>query len=481
MAATKAITYQPRWFQNRRLLLGTAGVWGISLLLTTQLGLSWPLSLSFAVQIVLFILLFHRPIWAMAALIVGQLTTASSLLPILGTQISLRFLWTILALLPLVLILRKREGIKLGGGARRIIIPAAIFFGIATISNYVNTDLSLTVKYLRMIATWLVILFLLPASVKNERDLKRLALVALITCSASAIVAVMQHYSFRGLPVFELTPGAFWGGRTSGLTESPVYLAFDLPLVILPIVAMYFLRGVGPRERKFLSFLALVMTAALFFTYTRSGMYSLVPGLLAMGLMMKGKAKMRILLVMLILAASFLFYNEVRQNRYTQDYTEDKSAAGRLMLGQAGLNIALDSPLLGIGRDKFKEVSFEYASTINPAFMKTQGVGKELGRQSPHNDFIMVWASFGTVALLAYLWLFVGIFRNFLDAYRHSQTRFLKGFSIGCFGAVAAYIVNAATHNVMESVVLMWILGSLSIATVKMSLCKRFDKVKEIR
>jgi len=440
-------------------------------LLDFMLGFSIKVGLVLAAQIFLYVLLFHRPVWALAALIVGQLTLSNYMLLLGEQQVSVTFFWAILTLLLLVPILRRKGGIKLGSGARRIIIPAVILACMATIANGVNIELSYVIQYLRQEFIWLVILFLLPAAVKNERDLKRLALVALITCSASAIFALIQYFTPALRDDLE--------GRMIGLTASPVHLGFILPVIILPMVAIYFLKGVNSRARKLIILPIIIMIAALYFTFTRTGIYSLAPGLLLMILLMKGKPKKELFLITLIVGAAFLCYVNMEDNRYTRGFVEEGSTEGRLALWQAGVNIALNYPLLGIGSYRFTEMSLEYISTVDPTLIE-QGAGTALGRYQPHNDFIRVWTSFGTVALLAYLWLFVGILRNFVEASRHSRTRFLKAFTIGCLGAMVAYIVNAANHNVMSSSMLLWILGGLSIATTKIAFSERFSKVKEI-
>jgi O-antigen ligase len=470
----------PMQFSNRRFYLGVIALVCVVWIGIAQLGLSGALSLVLAVQIALFVLLFHRPVWAMASLMVGQLTASGFMFTISAElQISIRFLWTILTVALLVPILKSKGGIKLGNKARRIIIPAIIFFTLATIVNIVHVDLSYAIVYLRQASTALVILVLLPAVINNERDIKLLAIVALITCTASAVVAIMQHYSFMGLPAIALYPDTLWQGRISGLAEGPVDLAYNLPVIIMPMVAIYFLRGVNPRSRKILVILILVMTAALFFTYTRSGMYALAPGLLAIILLMKGKVKKELLLVVLILVAAFLYYSDIKGNRYAQGFADDSSAAGRLVLWQAGLNIALDNPLFGIGYSRFEDVSQGYASDIDPALMEIQNAGAVLG-EAPHNDFLRVWLSFGTPAFLVFLWILVGIFRNFLDSYRQASSRFLKSLALGCFASLIAYSVNAATHNVMDSVFILWILGGFSIATTKLVSSKRPDSIKEL-
>ncbi len=471
-----------RWYQNPVLFPVAVALVGLFWLFNAGLGITAPLSVVLVAQVVFFILLINRPVWALAALVVGQLTACTYMVGLPGgTFISLRFLWAILALLLLVPVLSRQGGIELGNRARRIIIPAVIFFCWVTMTMSINTDLASTMKQLREIATALIVVILLPAVVKSERDLKILAVVALITCSASALFALQQHWTL-GFPNYTVYGDPITYGRVEGLSESPVQLGFNLPLILLPMVAMYLYKGVSSNTRKLLILCAIIMCIALYFTLTRSGIYSLAPGLLLMFLLIKGRTKMQLLLVVVIVGAGFLYFTQTSDNnRYSQGFSEDQSAAGRLVLWQAGLKVAWDNPVVGIGRDKFETESVKYASVIDTELMSTQAAGDVLGQFQAHNDFITVWASFGTVALLAYLWLFWGAFRNFLDARRKSRSRFIKGLAVGCIAALAAYIVNAATHNVMDTTLILWIFCGLSIATTKVALSERNSKAKEIR
>jgi O-antigen ligase len=470
-------TQPVRWFQKPLLMAIIVAAVGILSLGTTISGMSGPLFLALIAQVVLFILLLRRPVWAMAALIVSQFTASDYMVPLIGMQISSRFLWTVLALLLLVPIIRKKGWLKLGDQARRVILPAVIFICVVTIANFLNTGVSTTIQYLRTSATMLVIIFLLPAVIRNEKDLKLLALVALITASLSALVGVMQH---MGLTSFELLPSENneYTNRVSGLATDAIQLSFYLPIVIVLTIALAFSRVVESRMKKLLVFSILIMIAGLYFTFTRSGIYSLAPGILAMILIMKSKHKMKLLILFLVLGVGLFMYLQMTNSRYSQGFSDDSSASGRLVMWSAGLNIARDYPLFGIGTYRFQQVSSAYASTIDVDLMEQQGGAESLGEYEAHDDFITVWVSFGTGALLVYLWLFVGIFRNFFQSYRRSSKPFLKAFSLGCFGALAAYILISGTHNALNNTMILWILGGLSIATIRLASAKKLSTTK---
>lgn len=461
MLDTQTITHRFRLSQYRTLILGMLGIIALAYLFRNMFQVALSTTLVLAAQIFLFVLLFKRPVWAIAALIVSQTTLPTYTYLIGGVQVSATLTWTVLSLLLVLPVAHQRGGIKLGSGAKRIIIPALILICIAIVANIVNTDSITTYKFLRQEFSWLAILFLIPAAVKNEKDLKRLALVALITCAVSALFALKQWYNPDMRDDLD--------GRMIGLAISPSHLGYTLPLIILPTIAMYFQKGVNSLNRKFLLVLIAIMAVGLYVSFTRVGIYSLIPGVLFMILIMQGKSKKALFLVSLIVGVVFLGYIVMESNRYTEGFTTEDSAAGRLVLWQSGMHIAMDYPILGIGAYKYEEMSTEYASTINPDYMTNMGAGGALGIHNAHNDFITVWVSFGTFALLAYLCVFVGIFRNFAEANRNSRTRFLKGFAIGCFGTMVAYIINSATHNILLPTMLLWVFAGLSIAAVKIA------------
>ncbi len=155
---------------------------------------------------------------------------------------------------------------------------------------------------------------------------------------------------------------------------------------------------------------------------------------------------------------------------------QQDSAVARQILWQAGLSIALDHPVLGIGSEKFNSVSTQYQSNVDPslrAYEKRNYWGYHtLGNEPPHNDFLNMWVSYGTLALILFIWLFIAILRNSINSYHRSSNSFIKGLSIGLAAALIVYGVNAFYHNLLATMSLFWILGGLSLATTKLALNK---------
>jgi O-antigen ligase len=430
---------------------------------------NWLFYIVVLAQVVVFVLLFRRPVWAVASLIVGQLTVSSFKFSIMGIPMSLRLFWAVLAILLLLpLLVYPGRRLELGSRVRYVLIPAVLFYALATIANLINTDLYTSVRYLREPVTALAIMILVPAAISNEGDLKTLSVVAMVTCLISAIVALLQHYTSSSAFSIYFS-GAAQGVRVTGLTGGAFALGYMFPAVLLPMIAVFFLKAVTLRIRIILLLCAAVIFAGLYLSYTRSGMYFMAAGLLVIGFYMIGRAKKQLLLCCFVAFAVFFASVSMAGNRYVQGFSNEGSAAGRLVLWQAALNIASDHPVFGIGVGQFEQVSQDYASTVSLSSRETLGAESVLGVYQAHNDYLTIWSSFGILALLVYLWLILGIFINFLIAYRRSRTRFLRAFALGSLGAMVALALYSAVQNLLDSSMLMWVFGGLSIAAARMA------------
>ena len=446
------------WFENPLVALAAVALAGLFLIGKMRLHMPTSVCLALLCALVFFCLSFRRPVWAIAALIVIQVAASGYMLyPTSGSGISVNLLWvlaTILLMIPII----AQSGLSLGSKSRGVIIPAIVFLAIATIANVLNTDIAQAFQYIRWSFTALAIIILLPTMVRREKDLKLVGTIALITCSISAIAAVIQY----------MHPSSINWARPGGLSGSPIQLAASLSVLLIPAISLLILRATSPWVRRLLILAVFIMGVGLILTFTRSGLYSLAVAIPALALLLSGKTRYQLLLVTLICVVVFISYSFLHGGRLSE--VSDTSALTRPVLWEAGVDVALDHPLFGIGEYRFPEVSATYASRIDPRLMEDQGAGTVLGQLMPHNDFIMVWASFGTPALIAFIWLLVSIFRNFIYSHRHAKSPFIKSLAVGCACAVLAYVVNMSFHNILDSVFILWVLGGLSIVCANLAL-----------
>ena len=130
---------------------------------------------------------------------------------------------------------------------------------------------------------------------------------------------------------------------------------------------------------------------------SRSGLVAL--GIVALVYSFSSRHKVRNLAVVLVLAvASFAMVPAALSRVKTiASYQEDASAMGRITLWRAGVAMAIQRPLTGVGIAAFPIASAEY--------FEASGANKRLRWMAPHNSYVQVGAEMGFIGLAAFVGL----------------------------------------------------------------------------
>jgi O-antigen ligase len=427
----------------------------------SQFGLNWGRpeeGLLVGLALGAFLLVPNGIAWTLGPVLICELTIASYYFADYG--LSLRLIVTGLAValaLPTILSANRADP-----RYRRVFLPALALLAISTIGNLSLSDEDYTIKYLRYQVLQLLALVLVACVVRGKRDIVRLAALLLPLMVASAFIAIWQHYARGSAPSSDLV--SIWKGRSVGLGGSPVIIANQLTAGLVPLLGL--LATLRWRRDRWLAatvIAALVLALGLYFTYTRSAPLALAPGLLAMGLCLRGQR--RLIMVGGVVGAAAMFQllagTGLIGSRYYLGAEEDNSAASHDALFQVALAIALDNPITGVGHEHFEEISLDYAGDVGAA-----GDNASIGVDRPHNDFLTVWISWGIAALVAYIFLFIGAIKNFVAAAR-SPDPLIAGLGVGGVGWLATYAANSAFHNYLDSSTLLWVFAGLSVVLAR--------------
>ena len=311
----------------------------------------------------------RRGVWVLGAIIVSEFTIGNYMY-IFGDSlwISSRLV-IVLVSIPIVAphIIRRPD---LGPAARGMMVMALAFVALTTLANAAYADGGYVFQFFRYIVTGVTVLALIPALVTSRDDLRDLAMVALTVATVSAIVALLQHYHYKGAPIYQGVPhtGAIsrfesWEGRSLGLSESPVYLSNVLMVMLFLVMGVLISINTSTKTRRVLAAVLVMLALGLYLTYTRSWSYSAAVALLPIVLIYRGRYRREFWLLAVMAAAIFLYYSDYQGSRYTLGPGSEDSAAARPVLWSVGLNIAMDHPFLGVGHNAFLELSPEYASS----------------------------------------------------------------------------------------------------------------------
>lgn len=416
-----------------------------------------------------FVLALRGPFWVLVPVILTELTLYGYPMQSVGAaQRLVVLLIAIIIATPAIL----RYGRLSDGRMLRVLVPSGLFVVFATIVNWMYSSDVYVFEYFRYQIGQMIALVLAATLIQSRRDLKRIALITLAIGLVAAVAAIWQHYAPTSAPfgVSSAQEIRGWKGRVMGFSGSPIALASQMIFLVPALIGVLIC---GPwrldRRRIALGFALVILAGALNFSYTRSAFFAIGPSLLMMGFLVQGKRR---LIVIGSVVVGFLMFQMLEGtgfigDRYYEDASEDTSAASHEALWDVSFAVAMDNPITGIGHEDFERVSQEYLDEVQTSQTGPSGTGV-IGKQRPHNDFLSVWLSWGILALIVYVGIFLGTLRNLAKAARHPDP-FIRGLAIGCAGGVIAYAVNSAYHNSMDSSVFLWMYAGLSVALARMT------------
>jgi len=413
-----------------------------------------------AIEIIFLLMAIRNPVWVLGALILSELTIRNY---------HFEFLASVVILLP-----HFARVPNIGPKGRMTVMIAGAFVASVALAEMAAYDLGDGVSYLRSLLVGVVALTLIPLVIRTRDDLRNITSVALIIACASALVAILQQLSggyIVQLAVERLADGepVRWVGRSTGLATNSVRLSNDLTLFLFPVLGVLLMQGVPRKLHPYLTGVAIVFVVALYFSQTRTWIPSALAAAAIMALLTGRRYQREFLLLVAVGAVALAGASAIHGGRYSRDLSSDSSAASRPVLWGAGLNIALDNPILGVGHAGFLELAPRYAHDLAPGLLAHQNAGESLGRLEPHNDYINVWVSFGLPGLGFYLLLLVLTGGNFIQVARQSSDPLFQGIALGGLGTLMAFGVNSFFHNLFTATLTVWLLAGLSLALVNLA------------
>lgn len=423
--------------------------------------IAWVTALTFAT----FILVVNGPAWALVPILINELTLYGFSNPMFG--MSQRFVVAGVAVV-FTAVAISRGRLFSDRSMRRVLLPSIGFVVIVTIMNMQHSEDTYVYEYLRYQLVQVMMLVIAACVIVRVRELKQIAIVAVVITTVVSLIVIWQHYA-PSTAIYGFRDGTV-KGRAVGFTNGPVPIASQFIFLLAPMLGVLIAMPFRLQRKYLLLAGSVALTAAaLNFTYTRSALFALAPTLVIMAFLFGGRRRM--LMLGTVIIGLFLFValenTGLFGSRYYEDADDDRSAASHEALQDVSLAIALDNPVTGIGHEQFTTVSLDYIDAVDVE-LSALGGDSAIGQQQPHNDFWNVWLSWGIVALIAFIAIFLGTFRNLIIGARHRDP-FVRGLAIGCIGGLVTYGVNSVYHNSLDSSMSLWLYAGLSVALARLA------------
>jgi O-antigen ligase/Tfp pilus assembly protein PilF len=195
--------------------------------------------------------------------------------------------------------------------------------------------------------------------------------------------------------------------------------------------------------------LFLMALASLGFTFSRGAWLGFAVSLLVLGM-----RRPKILLFVFVMLISFMavFIPKMMTERTTNTVMGFFNSSSRDVYWNSALNLIVKSPFIGHGLNAY-----------TPA-----AVANNLSWQGyPHNCYLQIAAETGLFGLVAFLWIFIRLFRVVFQRSGQIQDFFSRDAILGVSAALAGFLVHSFFDTAMYSVQLsslMWILMGIIIA-----------------
>lgn len=265
-------------------------------------------------------------------------------------------------------------------------------------------------------------------------------------------IMLLVLYPARGTLQAEITGLVKVAGRANwrGLFGNANMLAAILAL-FLPFAIVWARTARGVARRFWWSGAAVVLTAAALSTQSRSGMLSLLVVFTWVLAAARNRVRALGLVTVVLVGAVVMSPTSVGDRLWSMTYvvTGDRppeehqadvgNAESRLLIWRAALDIVADNPVLGVGPGAFEEAHRHYQRYVE----------WDAGALwiDAHNSFLRVWSETGTVGLIAFLGIFVAVFREgrrgILELRRVGLGRSYEGQMVSAaLAGLAAFLVS---------------------------------------
>ena len=304
---------------------------------------------------------------------------------------------------------------------------------------------------------------LVRAMVRGRRDAWRMVDAWVLGASLVALIGIYQWAFGQNI----ITAEGVW--RVRAFYGSPnnlaLYLGRAFPLVLIVGITFFFglfaRRGKSQWRGASYGLAAIVMTAALFLTYSRGAWVLGIPVSLLFLAAMRGRRALWVAVGVLIVIVVVVILIAGTGRLGSILNTEEGTTFLRLQLWESSWLMVRDHPLLGVGLDNFL---YEYRTRY---VMPT--AWEEFNLSHPHNLVLDFWLRLGLPGLLWLGWILVLFFRRGWRVDRRlrsasGQDRLLTlGLMAGMVNFLAHGLVDAAFFLVDLSFVFMLMVALIQL------------------
>ena len=270
----------------------------------------------------------------------------------------------------------------------------AVFFFYVVIQTYWAIDLTAHLEFVSAVFNFLMVIFLIQGSVRDEKDLIWFIVFMMLGCS---------YFTYIGMT-------SVWGGRLDGVggpaISSTNQMAQHVAAVFYCGVFLVLLKSRRWYEYAVVVLLLLLCIKVILMAGSRGVYLSIMlTGVFVLLFSAQGSRRRLYVLAGLAIFSAVVFLGPTVMQRFNgveltqMSETSDKSARSRIVIVQSQIQMFKGAPWLGHGH---KGTLFLSPLYIAPEFLTSSGPNNQRGRAS-HNYFLSLLVDHGLIGTLIIL------------------------------------------------------------------------------
>ena len=330
-------------------------------------------------------------------------------------------------------------------------ILGLIFILWIIISNPEASILGATRSWaLTFLQLWLL-LWMARQFIRTKAEHQTMMIILALGIIISGIAAIQQVGSLSALNLENRAEGLSGGANTAAR-----YFLYG-------IIILFYLQGENKKKRiKWLIQISsiILLTVALLYTESRSGLVLLLAFVFLQVMQISSKKQHSIILIILVMGIILLLINKTDistlkiGNVITSIVNGSDTVGYRYTLWNAGIKMALDHPLTGVGIGKFGDYLPHYWP-----------IGKTILANTAHNTFIQVFAETGIIGFSIFISLLAISILKYLKIIKKSDKPFAEIYRTWLILLVILLIGSLTKADLIDK--FLWFLLGLDIPPLK--------------
>jgi hypothetical protein len=364
-------------------------------------------------------------------------------------------------------------------------LPFVLFLVVLISSAVINTvEPTVAILGIRQIIRFILIFFVVAALRPSKTYIKNLTTALLVIVVLQSVLGIAQSFIGESMDEFllpsdartygeiTLTAGVsqFWdpGSRVFATLGRYDRLGNFLYFFLLIGAGLLYTKNIWMDKRHLLAMYA-VSIPALILTFSRSSWFAFIFGFLFIGIAMKkDKRLLAAFVTFLIIISSYLaltglqvryiteapgqtlverFYETFSYTRWKGEYV----GLGRVFwFIETPTSVVPASPIFGFGPGQYGggAVAALGNTTVYEELGLPYGVFGTEGYID--NNWFSLWGESGTMGMIFYLWIYLGLFVFAYKAYKKSRDPATQALCLGYMAVLIGVAFNAFTSTLLE-------------------------------